>query len=45
MQPDPETGKHYYLSIMLPGGLVGLLVGYFAARYGGRRGPARAAAG
>jgi len=34
MNPDPDTGKHYYLSIMLPGGLVGLLVGYFTARYG-----------
>jgi hypothetical protein len=35
MSPDPDTGKHYYLAIMLPGGLVGLLVGYFTARYGG----------
>ena len=34
MNPDPDTGKHYYFSIMLPGGLVGLLVGYFTARYG-----------
>ncbi len=34
--PDPDTGKHYYLAIMLPGGLVGLLVGYFTARYGPR---------
>lgn len=33
--PDPETGKHYYLAIMLPGSLVGLLVGYFTAKYGG----------
>ena len=32
--PDPATGKHYYLSIMLPGGMVGLLVGYFTAKYG-----------
>lgn len=37
--PDPETGKHYYLAIMLPGSLVGLLVGYLTARYGGRRPP------
>jgi hypothetical protein len=37
LQPDPETGKHYYLPIMVPGGLVGLLVGYFTAKYGGRR--------
>jgi flagellar biosynthesis protein FliR len=35
MQPDPDTGKNYYLAIMLPGGLVGLLVGYLTARYGG----------
>ena len=34
--PDPETGKHYYLAIMVPGSLVGLLVGYFTAKYGGR---------
>ena len=34
--PDPDTGKHYYLAIMLPGGLVGLLVGYFTAKYGTR---------
>ena len=34
--PDPDTGKHYYLAIMLPGGLVGLLVGYFTAKYGGK---------
>jgi flagellar biosynthesis protein FliR len=34
--PDPDTGKHYYFAIMLPGGLVGLLVGYFTARYGSR---------
>ena len=32
--PDPETGKHYYLAIMLPGSMVGLLVGYFTAKYG-----------
>lgn len=34
MKPDPDTGKYYYFQIMLPGGLVGLLVGYFTARYG-----------
>lgn len=34
MNPDPDTGKHYYAAIMVPGGLVGLLVGYFTARYG-----------
>jgi hypothetical protein len=33
--PD-ESGKHYYFEIMLPGGLVGLLVGYATQRYGAR---------
>jgi len=28
------TGEHYYLQIMLPGGLVGLIVGYATQRYG-----------
>lgn len=37
--PDPVTGKHYYFEIMLPGGLVGLIVGYATQRYG-RRGAA-----
>jgi hypothetical protein len=36
MSPDPVTGRHYYVAIMLPGSLVGLLVGYFTARYGGK---------
>ena len=40
--PDPDTGKHYYLSIMLPGGLVGLLVGYLTARYTTGKLPERA---
>lgn len=34
MQPDPKTGQHYYAQIMIPGGIVGLLVGYATARYG-----------
>ncbi len=34
--PDPDTGKNYYLAIMLPGSLVGLLVGYASAHYGRR---------
>ena len=34
LQPDPDTGKHYYFAIMLPGSLVGLLVGYLTAKYG-----------
>src|ERR1700687_1175347 len=35
--------NHYYWQILLPGGLVGLLVGYATQRYG-TPGPARAAA-
>lgn len=35
MMPDP-SGKHYYLEIMLPGGLVGLIVGYATQKYGFR---------
>lgn len=32
--PDP-SGKHYYWEIVLPGSVVGLLVGYATARWGG----------
>ena len=31
--PDP-SGKHYYFEIMLPGTIVGLLVGYATQKYG-----------
>jgi hypothetical protein len=31
--PD-ASGKHYYVEIMLPGALVGLIVGYATQRYG-----------
>lgn len=34
MNPDPETGKHYYWEIMLPGSLVGIIVGYATQKYG-----------
>jgi len=34
MNPDPTTGQHYYAQIMVPGALVGLIVGYATARYG-----------
>jgi hypothetical protein len=37
-----EDGQHYYLEIMLPGSIVGLIVGYATQRYG-RVGAARAA--
>jgi ABC-type uncharacterized transport system permease subunit len=35
MSPDPKTGEHYYAQIMVPGAIVGLLVGYATSRYGG----------
>jgi len=41
MEPDPTTGKHYYWEIMLPGAIVGAIVGYATQRYGVRP-PARA---
>ena|ERR1044071_2307155 len=31
--PDP-SGKHYYFQIMLPGSIVGLIVGFATQRYG-----------
>ena len=34
VMPDP-SGKHYYWEIMLPGSIVGLLVGYATQRWGG----------
>ena len=34
--PD-ESGNHYYFQIMLPGGILGMIVGFATARYG--RGP------
>jgi hypothetical protein len=38
-----ETGKHYYFEIMLPGALVGAIVGYATQRYAGRTGAGIAA--
>ena len=38
--PDPATGKHYYWEIMLPGSVLGIIVGYATQVYGGRRQPA-----
>jgi hypothetical protein len=37
MSPDPKTGEHYYAQIMIPGAIVGLIVGYATARYGGKQ--------
>ena len=31
--PGP-SGKHYYFEIMLPGGIVGMIVGYATQRFG-----------
>lgn len=33
---NPETGKVYFWEIMIPGSLVGLIVGYLTQRYGAR---------
>lgn len=34
--PSPE-GKHYYWEIMLPGGILGMIVGYATQRHAPRR--------
>jgi len=31
--PDGVTGKHYYFEIMLPGSIVGAIVGYATQKY------------
>lgn len=33
---DPETGKRYFWEIMIPGSMVGLIVGFLTQRYGTR---------
>lgn len=33
VMPD-ESGQHYYLEIMLPGSIVGLIVGFATQKYG-----------
>jgi peptidoglycan/LPS O-acetylase OafA/YrhL len=40
--PDGLTGKHYYAQIIIPGSLVGLIVGYATQKFGAA--PASAAA-
>src|SRR5262245_11022137 len=37
MNPDPVTGKHYYWEIMLPGAILGIIVGFAAHRHEERR--------
>jgi peptidoglycan/LPS O-acetylase OafA/YrhL len=34
VMPDALTGKHYYKEIIIPGSLVGLIVGYATQKYG-----------
>ena len=36
LNPDPVTGKVYFWEILIPGSLVGLIVGYATQRYGMR---------
>lgn len=38
---DPTTGQVYFLEILIPGSLVGLIVGYATQRYGKRTVEAR----
>ena len=38
--PDAITGKHYYPQIIIPGSLVGLIVGYATQRFGTSPAPA-----
>ncbi len=42
LSTDPSTGKQYFWEILIPGSLVGLIVGFLTQRYGlGSRVPAR----
>lgn len=34
MQPDPKTGEHYWWQIMLPGSVLGGVIGWATQRYG-----------
>ena len=34
LAPDPATGQRYFWEILIPGSLVGLIVGYLTQRYG-----------
>ena len=38
--PDALTGKHYYKEIIIPGSLVGLVVGYATQKFGAATAPA-----
>jgi hypothetical protein len=34
LMPDPNTGQKYFWEILIPGSLVGLIVGFLTQRYG-----------
>ncbi len=36
LAPNPDTGKRYLWEILIPGSMVGLIVGYLTQRYGQR---------
>jgi uncharacterized membrane protein (Fun14 family) len=38
--PDAITHKHYYFQIIVPGSIVGLIVGYATQKYGAAPAPA-----
>jgi hypothetical protein len=40
---DPVTGQQYFWEILIPGALVGLIVGYATQRYGARPAPTQRA--
>src|SRR5262249_52442951 len=40
MTPDPQ-GRHHYLEIMLPGAVLGVIVGFATQRFGSSSAPAR----
>lgn len=41
LMPDAVTHKHYYLQIILPGSIVGLIVGYATQKFGAAPAPAQ----
>ena len=43
LMPDAITGKHYYKEIIIPGSLVGVIVGYATQKFGAASAPASAA--
>jgi small basic protein len=42
--PDPKTGEHYWWQIMVPGSLLGGVIGWATQRYGRPAGSSRSAA-